>query len=54
MVEAMAAFDVQYQEEVQVAVATIECFPMFLVDHINNIKEAMQGISLLANAPAWA
>jgi hypothetical protein len=50
----VAAFDARYQEEVQAAAATNERFPMFSADHINDIKEAMRGISLPANAPAWA
>jgi chloramphenicol O-acetyltransferase len=53
----MAAFDARYQEEVQVAAAaaaTNERYPAFSADHINDIKEAMRGISLPANAPAWA
>ncbi|ELR21385.1 uncharacterized protein ACA1_183190 [Acanthamoeba castellanii str. Neff] len=55
--EAMAAFDARYQEEVQVAAAaaaTNERFPAFSADHINDIKEAMRGISLPVDAPAWA
>ena len=50
----MAAFDARYQEEVRVAAVTNERFPAFSADHINDIKEAMRGISLPANAPAWA